>query len=67
MIRFIEIFIEAFIIVFMAILQIVILISGFSLPVIIMYYTHSLWTLLSGMLTIPFAFGLFKAIDSLAR
>lgn len=67
MIKFIEIFIEAFIIVFMAILQIVILISGFSLPVIIMYYTHSLWALLSGMLTIPFAFGLFKAIDSLAR
>lgn len=66
MMRFIEEFMETFIAAFIVILQLVILVSGFALPFIILYYTQNLWTLLSGIIIIPVSVGLFKAIDSLA-
>ncbi len=66
MMDFIEKFVETFIAAFIVILQLVILVGGFALPFIILYYTQNLWTLLSGIIIIPVSVGLFKAIDSLA-
>lgn len=65
MMDFIEEFVETFIAAFIVILQFVILVGGFALPFIILYYTQNLWTLLSGIIIIPVSVGLFKAIDSL--
>lgn len=66
MMEVIEAFVGTFIATFMVILQFIILVSGFALPFVILYYTQNLWMLLSGIIIIPVSVGLFKAIDSLA-
>lgn len=63
--EFIEAFMETFITAFTTILQFIIVAFGFALPVIITHYTQNLWMLLSGIIIIPFSFGLARVIGFL--
>lgn len=65
--RFIKEFLDGFITTMMVILMFIIGIWGFVFPFAIVYWTDSALALLSWLVTVPTAFGLIQALDSLAR